>query len=409
MKKRFIHYIFLLPMFALCSCKEKGIRYEVDPQLDPYLQLFLQEGKKRGVDIDVEGNGLLMEFTELDGLTIGLCTYQDPLLVQIDKDYWSETTQYEDQENLRQNVVFHELGHGLLNRSHDNRYLENFEWKTIMCGGDDVDGRDWSVNFNGYRKEYYLDELFNVRTPAPEWSKKATFDGEKGALIKDMNMNTSYNGRDEVGNLYLMRDQIYTITSANRESNNIISLLSERVTGDFYFEAVMKAYIPEGVSTAGICAIYDYDNNQKYNPQVRDAQHPVNDGCNYLAVKEEKAGDQFYLVNSNCYLPIAEIMVENVYKRDDYNKYAITRHDGELFFYVNDQLIFRNDYQADLPCLSFAVILPAMGRLDITSVGVYELGTTLRSGVAGRSVNPCPEEMIPPIKISTKKLKDYRK
>ena len=408
MMKRIIHYIILLLILVFSSCKKEVNRYEVEPLLDPYLQLFLQEGSKRGVEIDVKGNGLLMEFTELEGLTIGLCTYQDPLLVQIDRDYWSETTQYEDQENLRQDVVFHELGHGLLNRSHDNSYLENYEWKTIMCGGDEVDGRDWAVNFNGYRKEYYLDELFNVRTPAPEWSKKATFDGEKGSLIANLNMNASYNGRDEAGNSYLMRNNIYTITSANRGSNSIISLLAEEVKGDFYFEVVMKVYMAMAVSTAGVCALYDYDNNQKYNPQKRDEQHPINDGCNYLAVKEESAGDQFYLINTNCYLPITEVLLEDVYKRDDYNKYAIARHDGEIFFYVNDQLIFRNDYQAGVPYLSYGVILPALGRLDITSAELYELGPTLRRGVSC-AVDPSPEKMIPPIKISSKKLKDYRK
>lgn len=407
--KRIVNHIVLLSLLAFVSCREDANRYEVEPLLDPYLQMFLQEGSKRGMNFDVKNDGLLMEFTDLDGLTIGLCTYQRPLLIQIDKDYWQETTQYEDQENLRQNVVFHELGHGLLNRSHDNRYLENYEWKTIMCGGDDVDGRDWSVNFNGYRKDYYLDELFNMRTPAPEWSKKATFDGEKGSLIKNLDMNRSYNGKDELGNSYLMRDYVYTITSANKQSNNIISILSELITEDFYFEVVMKAYMTEDISTTGVCVLYDYDNNQKYNPQKRDRQHPINDGCNYIAVREQSIGDQFYMINTNCFLPVMEVLIRDMYKHDDYNKYAISRHDGELFFYINDQLIFRNDYQADVPCLSFGVILPAWGRVDITSVELYTLGSTLRSGKEAQAVGPREGDLIQPIKISSKKLKDYRK
>lgn len=407
--KRIINHIVLLSILFLGSCKDEPNRYEVDPQLDPYLQLFLQEGSKRGVNIDVKGNGLLMEFTDLTGLTIGLCTYQDPLLVQIDQDYWTETTQYEDQENLRQNVVFHELGHGLLNRSHNNSLLENYEWKTIMCGGDNVDGRDWAVNFNGYRKEYYLDELFNTRTHAPAWSKKATFDGEKGSLIGNLDMNKTYNGKDEMGNSYLMRNHIYTITSNNKGNNSIIPLVSEQMNGDFYFEVVLKSYMTENISTTGICALYDYDNNQKYNPQNRDRQHPINDGCNYLAIKEGSIGDQFYLINSNCYLPIAEVLIEDVYKHGEYNKYALSRHDGEIFFYINDQLIFRNDYQADVPYLSFGVILPALGRLDISSAELYELGTALRSKKEARTVGPREGSFISPIKILPKKLKEYRK
>ncbi len=406
--KKTIHHIAIIFAIAFSSCKDDVTKYNVDEKLDPYLQLFLEEGAKRGINIDVEKNGLIMEFTQLPDLTIGLCTYQDPLLVQIDRDYWSETTDYEDQENLRQNVVFHELGHGLLNRGHDNSYLPNLEWKTIMCGGDNVEGRDWAINFNGYRKEYYIDELFNTKTPAPEWSQKMTFDGNKGELVKELSTEGSYSHEDEDGTTYLLHNGIYSISSSN-DKNSITLLNKIKMDNDFYYEVVMNPEYGTENSASGICAIYDYNKDNEYNPQKRDRNHPVNDGCNYLAIgKEENSWEKYYLVNTNCFLPTAQIKGE-MCNSGEYNTYAIARHDGELFFFINNELVFRNDYQADQTYIGFGILLPAKGKVSIKSSRLYSLGNVLRSGKTTEKNGPEEFQQLPISKKQNRYLKDYRK
>lgn len=368
----------LLFILLFTSCREKFQRYDIDGELDPYLQLFLEEGKRRGMNFDVEKNGLLMEFTDLPGKTIGLCTYQDPLLVQIDRPYWEETVLYEDQENLRQNVVFHELGHGLLNRGHDNSLLPNLEWKTIMCGGDAVEGRDWSVNFNGYRKEYYLNELFNTRTEAPAWSQPIQFDGNKGTLWAELDLDNDFYNADN-STIQTIHNHLLTILS--KDDGNVPVPLSSNysLTQDFYYEITMKYTFTDDPGFFGPFASYDYDHDGFYKYNNRSEGHPINDGINYMAVHPSDEGDQMFLLNSNCYLPIAEILKDGMYDKGDYNKFAIARHDGELFFYLNDQLVFRNDYQADMPYHNFGVLVPPMGQVEISASQLYIGGSTLRS------------------------------
>ncbi len=386
MKNRITLFCILLVILST-SCRDKFQRYDVDGELDPYLQLFLQEGKKRGMNFDVEKNGLLMEFTDLEEPTIGLCTYQNPLLVQIDRPYWEETTQYEDQENLRQNVVFHELGHGLLNRRHDNSLLPNLEWKSIMCGGTPVEGRDWSVNFNGYRKEYYLNELFNIRTAVPEWSQPMTFDGNKGTLTSELDLTQSYHSTN--GNLSIrIQNNVLTIVSADEENTPYPLTRREVITSDFYFETTMKYTSASDLGFIGPFALYDYDRNGIYQYKPRSRETPINDGINYLAIHPAEEGDMFFLLNSNCYLPIAEILLNGLYKRNDYNKFSIAKRDGEIFYYLNDQLVFRNDYQADVPYLELGILVPPAAKVEIISSALYAGNSGLRSGTPIRKFIP---------------------
>lgn len=411
--KKSIYITSLVFVLGFSSCHKESLEYNIDGTLDSYLQMFLDEGKKRGFDFNVEENGLIMEFTKLEGNTIGLCTYQSPLLVQIDKDYWEETTNYENQEDLRQNVVFHELAHGLLNRPHDNSLLPNQEWKSIMCGGDEVPGRVWAVNFNGYRKEYYLNELFNIKEKAPEWSQTQQFDGGKGTLLAEMDLGQNYNGTDAYNNRYLMRNHIYTISSGSSESNIIKLWDEESISTDFYFETVMKTYMGDKDGFTGIVALYDYDKDGVYTPQKRTRMSPINDGCNYLAIFQNDENDlsyedSFFLLNSNCFSPFTGYSGSGLFKKDDYNKLAISRHDGEIFFYLNDKLLFRNDYQAEEDYIAFGIVLPAGGKVDITSVELYGEEQSLKSGEITKRIDPSGIK-TEPLKGMSKSFQMFRK
>ncbi|MCQ2225078.1 MAG: hypothetical protein MJZ14_05050 [Paludibacteraceae bacterium] len=386
MKYKNIFYTTLL-ILALTSCRDKFQRYDIDETLDPYLQMFLQEAAKRGKNFHVEENGLIMEFTDLPNTTIGLCTYQDPLLVQIDAPYWEETKKYEDQENLRQNVVFHELGHGLLNRAHDNSLLPNKEWKTIMCGGDQVPGRDWSINFNGYRKAYYMDELFNIRTTAPEWSQLMEYQEKEGTLLFSLELDIDYY-RDTLNVIKSVKDQILSLQS-NEEGDIPIQVFSTPdISSDFTFEVTMKHKSKGKDALIGPFAVYDHDLDGDFQYKPRTTQNPVNDGFNYMTANVSIDGTQFFLLNSNCGLPIAEIVRNGVYKENEFNQFIVSRHDGEIFFYLNGQLIFRNDYQADKPYLGFGILLPSQDKIEISSSHLYTKGSALRAGKEARKITP---------------------
>lgn len=349
-------------LIMLCfSCKKEDT-YQVEAELDPYLQMFLQEGAKRGFNFNVEENGLLMKFADLQAPTIGLCTYSEPLLVQIDRTYWQEVTKYENCEDLRQNVVFHELAHGLLNRDHDNGILTNGEWKSLMCGGDTYLERSWQVNFCGERRQYYLDELFNPSMPQPEWANYGdSFSGEKGSLYYELDLNNPKAKTDEDGNSFTISDGLYTVY-LNSESNTILPIgKEEQVTGDCYFEATLYTHMSNVNACIGVGVEYTDAHNQKaYNSFLISKNYMYNE---YRA----------YPANTKCQPNFAEVSIRyGVCDVNNETKLSIERTGNEYYFYVNDQLIYRHDYDADKPINRFNLIIPGKTETYVTSFKCYK-------------------------------------
>jgi len=152
--------LLFIPIFLSISCKDTN-EYRVNDEFTPYVQKFIDEAALRGKTYDFEKTGLIIEFANLDNDVAGLCHYEDPIRIQIDKDYWNALQGTEGEELMKEDLIFHEMGHGILGRKHINDILENGDWKSIMCGGDKVDDRPWNINYRGFRRTYYLDELFN--------------------------------------------------------------------------------------------------------------------------------------------------------------------------------------------------------------------------------------------------------
>ena len=162
-------YIPVFFILIFTACKDNN-EYKVNSEFAPYLQRFIDEGAKRGKTFDLKGDGLIIEFGDLDNNIAGLTHYEDPVRIQIDRTYWNTISKYNGADMMKEDLIFHELGHGLLNRKHLNTFLENGDWKTIMCGGDKVDDHPWNINYRGVRRKYYLDELFNESTGAPSFA-----------------------------------------------------------------------------------------------------------------------------------------------------------------------------------------------------------------------------------------------
>lgn len=366
--KKIVPFSLLTIVFTLTTCKN-SILYQVDATLEPYLNLFLQEAEKRNLHFDVEEDGLLLQFADLDEPTIGLCTYSDPLLVQIDLEYWNEVKQYDNCEDLRQNVVFHELAHGLLNRMHDNKTLENAEWGSLMCGGEEVDSRSWQVNFSGERREYYLNELFKPSTAHPQWGKYGEkFSGEKGNLIKKLNLSNDKYEVDEEGNVFQIKNGIYNI-SLNSNNNTILPMWTDqKLDGDFYYEIALKGDLSENSKCMGISVGYPLDNDVVYTSLL--VYH------NYI-YKNFRAS----AVNSNCLSPLAEVVLKDeVMVRDDFNSFAVERKSDRLRFYINQQLVYTLDRDADKQFSTIAFVIPGASTYSIQNAGVYGNGSSLKSG-----------------------------
>ncbi len=159
-----------LMVFALLSCEKESQDEHLSnfpSEVQQELRNFLTEGKNRGVKLDIRKihHIYLMSGPSLitiDGngqSAIGYYSHSE-------KSIYLDTTSYEFKD-MKEAMIFHELGHGLLKRDHKNIHLPNGDLSSIMSGY----GLPDFTYSNSFKRQYYLDELFHQNTPCPSWAK----------------------------------------------------------------------------------------------------------------------------------------------------------------------------------------------------------------------------------------------
>ena len=131
---------------------------EIDPALQPYVDLFFEEAQKRDLNMFPEDFSFSVKFGEKQHL--GVCSTASKEIL-INEFYWRQFSELD-----REYVMFHELGHCILDRLHDNGALPNGECKSIMNALGEC--RENQENYNVWRT-YYLDELFDSNVDIPDW------------------------------------------------------------------------------------------------------------------------------------------------------------------------------------------------------------------------------------------------
>jgi hypothetical protein len=149
---------FLLGMVFLTGCRreETTVLY-IDSNLREYFDRFAEEGNRRGLHMDY--NTIRVEGFISNTLAAGIngqCQHDEnhPDRVLVSQDYWNRASAME-----KEFLVFHELGHCYLKRSHLDTQDSSGTCTSIMHSGA-------HVCRNGYAKQTrdtYLDELFNAR------------------------------------------------------------------------------------------------------------------------------------------------------------------------------------------------------------------------------------------------------
>ncbi len=160
------YVLILFITFIVSSCGDPN-EYRVEPEFTQYVQRFESEAAKRGKNFKLQTEGLIIEFAKLKNDQAGLCHYEHPIRIEVDSLYWKKISAVAGADMMKEDLIFHEMGHGILGRKHLNTTLENGDWKSMMCGGDKVDNRPWNINYRRMRRDYYVDELFNENTPPP--------------------------------------------------------------------------------------------------------------------------------------------------------------------------------------------------------------------------------------------------
>lgn len=122
----------------------------IEPEFEYFVDLFELEQK---VTVDIE-----MKFAKLELPSVGMCyyyQYQDGtrefVNIEIDPDYWQSTS-----ETRKEVLLFHELGHCVLGRDHDEQKVYYTVPKSIMYP------YLFEHAYQTYRS-YYVEELQNQK------------------------------------------------------------------------------------------------------------------------------------------------------------------------------------------------------------------------------------------------------
>jgi hypothetical protein len=156
MKTSLYKYFLLASLFVFAGC---GSALSPKTDLEPYGERFVEEGRKRGITVDLAQKGITFSFKDIaDKAEQGYCLNND---IFIDKTAWRSLA---GKDNKKELLMFHELGHCYLRRGHTQAMLPNSEPISLMSN-------EGSIIYRGLRTKYYIDELFDENTPVPDWGK----------------------------------------------------------------------------------------------------------------------------------------------------------------------------------------------------------------------------------------------
>ena len=162
-------------MIIILGCGKKNeFVYDVPAEFEPIVKRFISEAKARGKDITI--NNLIIK--KDPALSFVLCGMSNTIssvndvqkIISIAVPYcWQNEIQLEA-------LIFHELGHCILGRQHDNSLMPKGDPKTLMYPDNIALYSPCTYNLGNpcdlsYRRAYYIDELFNPTTSVPDWAK----------------------------------------------------------------------------------------------------------------------------------------------------------------------------------------------------------------------------------------------
>lgn len=115
-------YIIVIAAFLLTSCMDltsQTTETRIDPVLKPYVDRFFVEAHARGVNVGP--SDLIVEFVPSIpgalGKSIGVGDQRHVIIDREDFDYYAR---HDNPETPIENLIFHELGHAVLGRAHND-------------------------------------------------------------------------------------------------------------------------------------------------------------------------------------------------------------------------------------------------------------------------------------------------
>lgn len=360
---RHSHYIYLIFIFFfLISCNNPH-EYLVDKEFTQFVGQFELQSELRGKTIDLEKTGLIVQFADLKDNQAGLCHFEKPIRIQIDKSYWQAIGKSQNADVMKEELLFHELGHGILGRSHNNSTLENGEWKSVMCGGDKVSDRSWNINYRGIRRKYYIDELFDEYTSAPDFAGLKLKTDTSGFYSKVF-LNFDTNKPSDTGwdatnnNSYSINFVNQYLQFSSKISTSCILLIPTGVNilSDFIFDCNIQC---QSVSNKNQYGIIFGDNNKNA------------ENLEYFCINNAQ---NMYMGNRKCYSYNTEI-TKNEIQPVEFNHLKIIKIENMLYYFINNSYVYCSEPESNIQGNQFGFIVPGNGivRIDNFRIAVRNL------------------------------------
>ncbi len=173
-------FILLFALILSLQCRKAELFvpvYDVHPDFQVLVDKFISEAAQQGIVVSIS-NLILQYDTSLDMLICGECnSLGDPGKVQKQIRVNPNARCWEYAEELEA-LIFHELGHCILQRPHLADTLPNGDPKSMMIEGNLTVYApckyviDLPENCNNvHKRTYYIQELFDPATPIPDWAK----------------------------------------------------------------------------------------------------------------------------------------------------------------------------------------------------------------------------------------------
>jgi hypothetical protein len=344
------------------SCKDPN-EYRVDAAFAGYLQRFEDSAAVRGKNFDLQGGGLIMEFANLKDNTAGLTHYENPIRIEFDRDYWNQISNNAGSDLMKEDLVFHELGHGLLNRKHLNTTLENGDWKSIMCGGDKANGRSWNINYKGMRRLYYINELFKESTPAPDFSSNQFVADSSGYTPK---LKLSFDDAANAG------WRIVDTTSFKT------SLENGRMRFESKTSKILMAFFPN--TNINVQSDFSYELNMEYSSNDLTGQFGIvfgnvpngstgsTDPVEYFTIDKNK---NMYMGNRTWYSYFTQLL-ENQIKPAAGNKLKVFKSGNMLYYFVNNVYSYCSEIETKVAGTQYGFVIPAKGVLYLDNLVISQ-------------------------------------
>jgi hypothetical protein len=124
----------------------------IQPEFQNHLEIFKSEAAARGFNLDTSKLTIVLKNLPQSDDLVGECN-PDFALVEIDEATWKASGLYAQEQ-----ILFHEFGHCLLNRSLHTSDSVNYQGKLIPVS---LMASSGNKLYNENSRKYYLDELFD--------------------------------------------------------------------------------------------------------------------------------------------------------------------------------------------------------------------------------------------------------